>query len=335
MLSCLSMSTRDAPRGQVRAASHAGSWYSDDPGRLRAELDGYLAKAQLTAQRGAKALICPHAGYRYAGPTAAWSFKNIPQAGVSRVFILGPSHHVHFRNTCALPQGTTHYETPFGPLILDQGVLNDLRQARGAQGEQLFVALNNSQDEDEHSVEMQLPFLKMMMGEQNFTVVPVVVGSLSEGAEQAFGSVFAPYFEDPATIFLISSDFCHWGSRFRYTHLPDDRDVAAAAGKLVNRPEAAPLNAKIETLDRQGMELIEAQDSPGFRRYLENCQNTICGRNPIAILLEILRQRPQMFPSCPQLRCEFVHYSQSQTMPTRPSANDSCVSYAAGVIQVA
>ena len=73
------------------------------------------------------------------------------------------------------------------------------------------------------------------------------------------------------------------------------------------------------------MDLIQNQDLMGFNQYLSNEQNTICGRHPICVFLEILRNSRT---SC---KGQFVHYSQSQKMATRPRRDDSCVSYAAGV----
>jgi AmmeMemoRadiSam system protein B len=56
------------------------------------------------------------------------------------------------------------------------------------------------------------------VGAAAFTVVTVMVGSLTPEKELKYGKIFAPYLADPANLFIISSDFCHWGQRFRYTH---------------------------------------------------------------------------------------------------------------------
>lgn len=46
----------------------------------------------------------------------------------------------------------------------------------------------------------------------------MLVGSLTPEVEADYGKIFAPYLADPQTLFVISSDFCHWGKRFRYTY---------------------------------------------------------------------------------------------------------------------
>ena len=109
----------------TREASHAGSWYSSDPSRLSRELDGFLDAAG-THGSTPRALIVPHAGYSYSGAAAAWGYKNVDaRAGIRRVFLLGPSHHVFLRR-CALSKCAT-YATPLGNLAVDTGIYDELR----------------------------------------------------------------------------------------------------------------------------------------------------------------------------------------------------------------
>jgi AmmeMemoRadiSam system protein B len=242
---------------------------------------------------------------------------------VKRVFVLGPSHHVYLR-TAALPQSSVlSYETPFGDLPLDRAVVQDLQ----ASAPDLFVNFKLRDDDAEHSVEMQLPYLAFVMQGQDFTIVPIVVGSTSADIEAKIGRALAPYFLDPQTLFVISSDFCHWGKRFQYTHL---RCLSEVCGeKLVHDPARLPINAGIELLDRAGMTLIQRQDLVGFRQYLQEEQNTICGQHPICVLLEILNVcRDQL-----KAECMFLNYSQSSQL-TRNCRDDSCVSYASGIVVV-
>lgn len=82
-----------------------------------------------------------------------------------------------------------------------------------------FEWMDMQTDEEEHSIEMQLPYIaKVMESNSNFTVVPILVGSLTPEKEAMYGRILAPYLADPQNLFVISSDFCHWGHRFRYTH---------------------------------------------------------------------------------------------------------------------
>jgi AmmeMemoRadiSam system protein B len=310
----------------MRRAAHAGSWYSQKAGELGTEFDSYLAHVDpCVPGRRLKALVSPHAGYTYSGSTAAWGFGTIDSALVRTVFVLGPSHHVHL-NRCALPGPNIHsYNTPFGPIGLDATILNDLRKS------QKFSEFSPQDDEQEHSVEMQLPFLKYVMGNQAFTIVPIVVGSTSPRMDAEYGSLLAPYFEQPETLFIISSDFCHWGARFGYQHLLREQSVVLPnLPPIVYPMDEFPVNGGIEALDRQGMRYIVEQDIDGFQTYLSRLQNTICGRHPICVFLEVLRCVPEL--GC---KVHFVHYSQSHEISARPRRSESCVAYASGLCTVA
>jgi hypothetical protein len=87
-----------------------------------------------------------------------------------------------------------------------------------------FEVMSLEADEDEHSIEMHLPYVaRVMQGQRDFTVVPVLVGSLSPEKEAKYGRIFAKYLNDPSCLFVVSSDFCHWGQRFRYTYYDDKK----------------------------------------------------------------------------------------------------------------
>ena len=146
----------------------------------------------------------------------------------------------------------------------------------GASG--LFLKTKVDIEENEHSLEMQLPYIrKIFSGRKDLKLVPIMCGHISKEQISAYGRLLAPYFDDPGTIFCISSDFCHWGARFRYQYYND-------AGSET-KPE---IWQSIETLDKKGAALIEAHDleylfsliSRGFQGYLAETKNTLCGRTP-------------------------------------------------------
>lgn len=82
-----------------------------------------------------------------------------------------------------------------------------------------FETFSVDADEEEHSIEMQLPYIAACLSQAGSSakVVPIVVGSIGAKQERAFGQLLAPYLAQEGTVFVVSSDFCHWGSRFRYT----------------------------------------------------------------------------------------------------------------------
>ena len=99
-------------------------------------------------------------------------------------------------------------------LQIDRGISEELRSTGS------FEVMSLDTDEAEHSIEMHLPYIaKMMAPKKNeFTVVPILVGSISADKEAKYGAIFAKYLADPTNLFVISSDFCHWGDRFHYTY---------------------------------------------------------------------------------------------------------------------
>ena len=137
----------------TREASHAGSWYESDGSYLHQQLSNWLTEAtnSSTNRLKARAIIAPHAGYTYSGPTAAYAYRHIDPTDIERVFLLGPSHHYSL-NTCAL---TNHslYQTPLYNIKIDTQISNELYQTG------LFTIMNRQQDSDEHSLEMHLPYI--------------------------------------------------------------------------------------------------------------------------------------------------------------------------------
>ena len=94
----------------TRRATHAGSWYTSNGHNLNRELDNWLQRAGPIENKPARAIIGPHAGYRYCGACAAHAYSQIDPTNINRVFILGPSHHYRL-NGCAVSD-CTKYATP-------------------------------------------------------------------------------------------------------------------------------------------------------------------------------------------------------------------------------
>lgn len=113
----------------IRKAEHAGSWYLNDPEKLNKQLSDFLAQAvasPLANQTDAqvKAIIGPHAGYRYSGPTAAWAYKNLQASKYKRVFLLGPSHKIGFDFIATT--FCSEWATPLGNMEIDQVTIKEL-----------------------------------------------------------------------------------------------------------------------------------------------------------------------------------------------------------------
>ena len=106
-------------------------------------MSGWLEQAN-ACTGAARAVIAPHAGFSYSGPTAAWAYKHVSPTGIRRVFVLGPSHH-HSMSRCAVSSCAT-YETPFGGIPVDRATSAALLET-GA-----FDVMDLSVEEAEHSI---------------------------------------------------------------------------------------------------------------------------------------------------------------------------------------
>jgi AmmeMemoRadiSam system protein B len=334
----------------VREATHAGSWYTDNGSRLRAELEGYLSKvtpipslAFTPPVQDAKAIIAPHAGYSYSGPAAAWAYASIPTDKIKRVFLLGPSHHVYLSGIAL--SGFAAYGTPLGDLPLDLETIAELRRTK------LFSEMKPSVDEDEHSLEMHLPYIRQVFGSSDVKLVPLLVGHPPASQTEAISAALAKYWDDPATFFIISSDFCHWGTRFSctpyYPQAPDPPNpVPPVEGRsaptssppeMVKRfanPGPTPIWKSIQYMDHEGMDLLRKPALKGavdaWESYLGRTKNTICGRNPITVLLNLVQYRYGGKAGAEDVHFNFVRYEQSSRCKT---GRDSSVSYVSGVLR--
>lgn len=317
----------------LRAASHAGSWYTSNGPELSSQIQKWLQLAASTStdvdgnntnfsSQTIRGLIVPHAGLSYSGPTAAEGYRLLPSDKTTRIFLIGPSHHYYFRD-CAL-SAAQYYETPLGNIKVDHEVNQLLYENYPSK----FSTMTKKQDEDEHSLEMHLPFIYKMMEakrraedsetNETFTLVPILVGDLSSKSERFYGEILSQFLADEGNFFCISSDFCHWGERFQFTH------YSKSDGEIFQ---------SIEALDKQGMNYIKEKDFDGFKDYLKKTRNTICGRHPIAVFLgavEALEKKAaeEEADTKVMFELEWVKYEQSSKVRT---PDDSSVSYAAAV----
>ncbi|KAI7905590.1 MEMO1 family [Cokeromyces recurvatus] len=316
-----------------RAATHAGSWYTANKTQLTNELHSYFNKAEkeFTFQKhqsfpikGVRAIIGPHAGFRYSGPTAAFAYKAVDTTNIKRVFLLGPSHHAYIDGCCLSKCDV--YETPLGDIQLDKEVLNELYNTKK------FYWMRQNVDEEEHSIEMHLPFIYEIFKNKidDIKLVPILVGSTTEVKERMYGGLLAKYLEDPENLFIISSDFCHWGTRFRYTYYTPSDDEPAIDLRVQKDKITRPIFESIQSLDFRGIHVLEELSFTKFQSYLAETENTICGRHPISVLMAALEKLSEKREFSNQsLKC--IKYDQSSQCKRY---HDSSVSYASIYIKI-
>jgi AmmeMemoRadiSam system protein B len=182
----------------VRPPAVAGLFYADHPDRLRDEVSRLLADAAPSVDAIPKALIVPHAGYVYSGRVAATGFATL-RAGartIERVVVIGPAHYVHVRGI-AVP-AVDAFATPLGRVPLD-------RDAVAALTELPFVTCSDAPHAPEHAIEVELPFLQVLL--PSFNAVPLVVG---EAQPHEVADVLRRLWGGPETLIVVSSDLSHY-----------------------------------------------------------------------------------------------------------------------------
>jgi AmmeMemoRadiSam system protein B/AmmeMemoRadiSam system protein A len=280
---------------RTRPPALAGSWYPDGRAHLVAGAHFLMRLAAGAPALPAKplALVVPHAGWSYSGLAAATAFRLLKPGDFDRVVVVAPSHHSSFRGY-ALDDATA-YRTPIGDVPLCDGALAAL------QGTDVRVVPGVA--DDEHAVEIELPFLQATLG--RFCLVPVLVGDTDEAVERSFAGRLATL-DDGRTLFVFSSDFAHYGPRFDFQPF----------GAL-----SPGVRERIRAMDDRGAALLVRVDARGFRDYLRETGNTICGRHGLATLLELL---PRIAPGARAV--PLAHYASSDLPGTQDT---SAVSYVA------
>ncbi|MFP4523769.1 MAG: AmmeMemoRadiSam system protein B [Candidatus Woesearchaeota archaeon] len=209
-----------------------------------------------------KAVIAPHAGYDYSGECAAWAYKAVGDAPKADVYvILAPSHK-------ALRSGLTQqtFETPLGMVRTDQDLARRLLE-KGT------IREDDGLHEEEHAIEVQLPFLQFVQSDvkEQIKILPVLVSHDLD--LQQFSIDLKEVLVDTGkkAVFIVSTDFTHYGRNYRYV------------------PFSSNIQENIARLDKGALDLIKQGDAEGLQAYVEEHLATICGSDAIALLLKTVK----------------------------------------------
>jgi len=258
-----------------RRAAFAGTWYEADANKLRAQLSRFLEQADEAMKTvpiepsfkmnskiegSVLAIVAPHAGYIFSGPTAAFAYDAASDdRKIKRVFLLGPSHYAGFPGA-ALPSEKS-FATPLGDLKVDRQVIDDLLHYPGFE---IMPEVHRR----EHSLELQLPFIREAFGDVR--IVPIVVGLLGDVSEMQVAAQILRRYIEPDDLVVVSSDFTHYGPRYDYEPYP---------GKVRDN---------VRKLDEEAFSYLHKADLQGFFDFRERTQDTICGFFPCSLLLAML-----------------------------------------------
>jgi AmmeMemoRadiSam system protein B/AmmeMemoRadiSam system protein A len=283
-------------------------WHTHDTEKLTHELNHYFSLAEryfplsTINKSPAVALVVPHAAYFYSGLCAATAYQSLlkPTASsfglgnrknttINRVIILAPCH-TSFYQGAALPIYTA-YQTPLGNISIDLESIKKLSKAPP-------FSLNGDVHEQEHGVEMQLPMLQYTIA--NFSIVPIVLGHLSQQQVMTVAHALLQVIDDK-TLVVASSDFTHYGRNYSF------------------QPFMKNIQHNIRQLDSFALQALNIPSREAFIHVLTETKATICGQEPLNVLLALLEAKPYEQVS-PETTC---YYTSAQISAARNDLNDS------------
>jgi len=187
---------------KVRPPAVAGLFYPADPTKLRQLVEQLLAaaapKERSSGGERLRALVVPHAGYVYSGPVAAAGFARLQGLGaqIQRVVLIGPAHWVALRGVAV--SSARAFQTPLGQVAVDTDASNRVAA-------QPRCRYHDTAHTPEHSLEVQLPFLQVLLAD--FCLVPLLVGEARPGD---VAQIIARFWADSKTLVVVSTDLSHY-----------------------------------------------------------------------------------------------------------------------------
>jgi len=248
-------------------ASSTPDWagfYPSNPKNLKELINDFLKKAKkynIPEKKEFWGFIVPHAGYIYSGETASYAYKQLIGEQFDTVVLLGVSHRVLLKYASVYPEG--YYKTPLGLIPVDEDITKKLLKSN-------LFSYKKESHEFEHSIEVQLPFLQVVLN-KNFKIVPILIG----------GGEFESYFKIANTIYNTLKQY------------PEKRVLFIASSDLSHYP-----NYKIaKKIDMESINLIInfkikklfERESKVRESKIPNLVTYYCGLYPISVLLHLAR----------------------------------------------
>jgi len=272
------------PLQGTRPSAIAGAWYPGSAPALRKTVQDFLSNVPGAPLGRPLGLIAPHAGYMYSGQVAAHAYAQIVGQSYDTVILFSPIHRGYLALGGAVLAGVTAYSTPLGAVALNQEMVDRLDDR---------VRLSVIKRDDEHSLEIQLPFLQETLGA--FDIVPIMMADQSLEFCQELGRAAATTARESGrrVLFVASTDLSHF-----YTY-----DQA-------------------RKLDQSGLDYVNAYDLVGLGRALQSGKTEACGGGQVMAALAAGKELGAT-------NARILHYANSGDVTGDKSR---VVGYAAGVI---
>ena len=183
----------------IRPTAVAGTWYPSSAGALTLEVDAYLNAAAEGPAGRLQAIVAPHAGLMFSGPVGAYAYKAAAAGDYDVAVLVGPSHFVGFEGAAVWPGGA--FASPLGPAVVDEAGVRALAASP-------VVTTSTSPHAREHSLEMQLPFLRRVL--PDVPIVPVLIGFQRRATIEALAAALVRAFAGRRALLVASTDLSHY-----------------------------------------------------------------------------------------------------------------------------
>jgi AmmeMemoRadiSam system protein B len=232
----------------LRRAAVAGSWYPGTAAAIAGEVDSYLDEALPSVRSGRLVgLVSPHAGLRYSGPVAAYGYSLLRGRDALTAVLVGPSHRAAFEGIALHASGA--WDTPLGRAPIDEEIGQALLEAEPS------IFDDPGVHRDEHSLEMQMPFLQRLVA--GLRIVPLLMGTQSREEVEALAAALASVLATRQALLVASSDLSHY--------------------------EPAPIANR---RDAEAVEDVRCLQDEGLMHRLETCRNVACGGGPVVAVMK-------------------------------------------------
>jgi hypothetical protein len=235
----------------LRPSPIAGQWYPANPKRLAESIDNYINAADLPTIEGEViGVMTPHAGHRYSGPVAGYAFAAMRGLQPDLAVVVSPMHH--FASEPLLTSAHDAYETPLGTMLIDRSAVQMLETQLQVE---LGFGLTPIKNDQEHSLEIELPFLQRAI-RPDIPLLPVMVREVSRNVTSGLGKALAKVLADRNVILVASTDLSHF------------------------YPQSTA-----EILDSEILRRVEAFDPDGVLSAEEENKGYACGRGALASVM--------------------------------------------------
>ena len=189
----------------LRPSPIAGTWYEGKPETLKRNIDAYIDNAELPDLPGdVIAVIAPHAGHRYSGAVAGYAFKTLRGRAPELVAVISPMHQPY--SQLLITSSHEAYSTPLGAIPIDKTAIEELDTALQAD---LGIGLSPVPRDQEHSLEIELPFLQRALASE-FKLLPVMVRAQAPRISEGLGKALASVLRDKNFALVASTDLSHF-----------------------------------------------------------------------------------------------------------------------------